>query len=209
MYKHILIPTDGSALSDKAVDAAITLAKLLGARITAFHAMEPYPLQGAYAAEASGVAELQPELFAERSEEYAKRVLDAVGRAAAAANVQCTTAYASAHSPSHAIVERGRQGKVRSHRHGLARAARLRRISTGKRDPESSDPFLDPGAGLPLESPEPASVAKRVRAHVIGSHRFVRRRIEKPDLIHYATKSFAQRARLAVIKQTWTARTTS
>ena len=27
------------------------------------------------------------------------------------------------------------------------------------------------------------------RAQVIGSHRFVRRRIEKPDLIHYATKS--------------------
>ena len=78
MYKHILVPTDGSALSDKAVEAAITLAKLLGARITAFHAMEPYPLQGAYAAEASGVAELQPEIFAERSEEYAKRVLDAV-----------------------------------------------------------------------------------------------------------------------------------
>ena len=106
MYKHILIPTDGSALSDKAVEAAIKLAKLLGARITAFHAMEPYPLQGAYAAEASGVAELQPELFAERSEEYAKRVLDAVARAAATANVQCTTEYATARSPSQAIVEK-------------------------------------------------------------------------------------------------------
>ncbi len=111
MYKHILVPTDGSALSDKAVDAAITLAKLLGARITAFHAMEPYPLQGAYAAEASGVAELQPEIFAERSEEYAKRVLEAVGRAADAANVQCTTGYASAHSPSQAIVEKAGKEK--------------------------------------------------------------------------------------------------
>ena len=95
MYKHILVPTDGSELSDKAVEAAIKLAKLAGARITAFHAVEPYPLQGAYAAEASGVAELQPEIFAERSEEYAKRVLDAVARTAAAANVQCTTAYAT------------------------------------------------------------------------------------------------------------------
>lgn len=111
MYKHILIPTDGSALSDKAVDAAITLAKLLGARITAFHAMEPYPLQGAYAAQASGVAELQPELFAERSEDYAKRVLDAVGRTAAAANVQCTTGYASARSPSQAIIEKAGKEK--------------------------------------------------------------------------------------------------
>ena len=106
MYKHILVPTDGSALSEKAVEAAIKLAKLAGARITAFHAVEPYPLQGAYAAEASGVAELQPEIFAERSEEYAKRVLDAVASAAAAAKVQCATEYTTSRSVSQAIVEK-------------------------------------------------------------------------------------------------------
>jgi nucleotide-binding universal stress UspA family protein len=111
MYKHILVPTDGSALSDKAVAAAIKLASLLGARITAFHAMEPYPLQGAYAAEASGVAELQPELFAERSEEYAKRVLEAFKTMATAAKVECATEYATARSPSHAIVEKARAEK--------------------------------------------------------------------------------------------------
>jgi len=111
MYKHILVPTDGSALSDKAVEAAIKLASLLGARITAFHAMEPYPLQGAYAAEASGVAELQPEIFAQRSEEYAKRVLDAFKQAAAAANVECATGHATARSPSQAIVEKARAEK--------------------------------------------------------------------------------------------------
>jgi len=108
MYKHILVPTDGSALSDKAVEAAIKLASLLGARITAFHAMEPYPLQGAYAAEASGVAELQPEIFAERSEEYAKRVLASFKQAAAAAKVECATDYATSRSPSQAIVEKAR-----------------------------------------------------------------------------------------------------
>lgn len=108
MYKHILVPTDGSALSEKAVAAALKLAKLAGARITAFHAIEPYPLQGAYAAEASGVAELQPEVFAERSEEYAKRILDAVSSAASAADVQCTTHYAISGSPWQAIVEKAR-----------------------------------------------------------------------------------------------------
>jgi nucleotide-binding universal stress UspA family protein len=111
MYKHILVPTDGSELSDKAVEAAIKLASLLGARITAFHAMEPYPLQGAYAAEASGVAELQPEIFAERSEEYAKRVLETFAKAASAANVECTTGYATGRSPSQAIVEKARAEK--------------------------------------------------------------------------------------------------
>lgn len=111
MYTHILVPIDGSALSDKAVEAAIKLAKLAGARLTAFHAVEPYPLQGAYAAEASGVAELQPEIFAERNEEYAKRVLGAVASAAAAADVQCTTDYATSHSPSKAIVEKASNEK--------------------------------------------------------------------------------------------------
>ncbi len=109
MYKHILVPTDGSALSDRAVAAAIKLAKLAGARLTAFHAVEPYPLQGAYAAEASGVAELQPEIFAERSQEYAKRVLDAVARAAAAANVQCATQSATCRSASQGIIEKARE----------------------------------------------------------------------------------------------------
>jgi len=111
MYTHILVPTDGSALSDKAVEAAIKLAKLAGARITAFHAVEPYPLQGAYAAEASGVAELQPEIFAERSEEYAKRVLDTVTKAAAAAKVRCDTSFATSHSASQAIVEKAKKEK--------------------------------------------------------------------------------------------------
>jgi nucleotide-binding universal stress UspA family protein len=109
MYKHILVPTDGSALSDKAVTAAIKLAQLLGARVTAFHAVEPYPLQGAYAAEASGVAELQPEIFAERSEEYARHVLDAVRTAATAANVPCTTDYITSRSVSQAIVNKARK----------------------------------------------------------------------------------------------------
>ena len=108
MYKHILVPTDGSALSDKAVAAAIKLAQILGARITAFHAIEIHPLQSAYAAEASGVAELQPEIFAERSKEHAKRVLEAVGNAANAANVNCKTDYATGRSPSQAIVEKAR-----------------------------------------------------------------------------------------------------
>ncbi len=106
MYTHILVPTDGSALSDKAVEAALKLAKLAGARLTAFHAIEPFPLQGAYAAEASGVAELQPEVFSERSEEYAKRVLSAVADAAQAAGVPCATASATSGSPYQAIIDK-------------------------------------------------------------------------------------------------------
>ena len=45
MYKHILIPTDGSPLSARAVAAGVELAKVLGARVTGlFVAPPPTPL---------------------------------------------------------------------------------------------------------------------------------------------------------------------
>ena len=46
MYKHILIPTDGSELSEKAVRNGITLASSLGAKITALTVMEPWSTGG-------------------------------------------------------------------------------------------------------------------------------------------------------------------
>lgn len=41
MFKHILIPTDGSVLSNKAAKAAIALAKDEGAEVTAYYAQAP------------------------------------------------------------------------------------------------------------------------------------------------------------------------
>lgn len=38
MFKHILLPTDGSELSQRAIEHGIALAKALGARVTGFHA---------------------------------------------------------------------------------------------------------------------------------------------------------------------------
>lgn len=43
MYKHILIPTDGSELSDKAVKEGIELAMSMKARVTVFTASPPFP----------------------------------------------------------------------------------------------------------------------------------------------------------------------
>lgn len=109
MFKTILVPTDGSPLSANAIAAAIRLAKLGGGRIIAFHVAEPYPIQLAYAAEGSGVPDLQPERFAQRSREYATRVLEEVGVAAAAENVACSTTFTIDHSASEAIVRTARQ----------------------------------------------------------------------------------------------------
>jgi nucleotide-binding universal stress UspA family protein len=47
MYKHILVPTDGSKLSLAAAKAAAKLAKVLGAKVTSLYVIEPYmpPMQ--------------------------------------------------------------------------------------------------------------------------------------------------------------------
>ena len=43
MFKHILIPTDGSPLSNKAIEAGIALARETGARITGCHVVDAVP----------------------------------------------------------------------------------------------------------------------------------------------------------------------
>ncbi len=44
MYTNLLIPTDGTKLSDKAVAQAIALAQALKAKLTVFHASPDYPM---------------------------------------------------------------------------------------------------------------------------------------------------------------------
>ena len=40
MFKNILIPTDGSTLSRKAIKAGVALARAVGARVTGFYSLE-------------------------------------------------------------------------------------------------------------------------------------------------------------------------
>lgn len=42
MFKHILLPTDGSELSLRAIEHGIALAQAVGARVTGFHATPPF-----------------------------------------------------------------------------------------------------------------------------------------------------------------------
>jgi nucleotide-binding universal stress UspA family protein len=44
MYEHLLVPVDGSELSNKAMEHSIGLAKMLGASITGFTAEPPLPV---------------------------------------------------------------------------------------------------------------------------------------------------------------------
>lgn len=85
MFKHILIPTDGSETAAKAIEAGIALAKEMGARVTGFHAREPVPphLYGeGHLADKQIVTE-----FERRADEYAARCMTGIAAAAKAAGV--------------------------------------------------------------------------------------------------------------------------
>ncbi|CAG9180796.1 universal stress protein [Cupriavidus respiraculi] len=84
MFKHILLPTDGSELSKKAIDGGLELAKAIGARVTAYVCLEEYP----YTPFSEIVVEA-PQAFRDRIESQAKLYLKEIQTAAAALDVPC------------------------------------------------------------------------------------------------------------------------
>jgi nucleotide-binding universal stress UspA family protein len=127
MYKHILIPTDGSAVSAKAVKAGIAMAKESGAKVTGYYAVEPVPtkLYGeGYVSDRQMVAE-----FERRARDSAKKHVASIARAAEKAGVEVETVVQTARTPYEGIVEAAAKRKcdlilMSSHgRTGLMRLA--------------------------------------------------------------------------------------
>jgi nucleotide-binding universal stress UspA family protein len=103
MYKHILLPTDGSKLSARAVAQGIALARLTGARVTGlFVAPAPTPLvfEGL-----RPVAYVQPEEHAAMTRRAAAKYLGAIEKAAAEAGVPCETVTIEGEYPAETIID--------------------------------------------------------------------------------------------------------
>ena len=102
MFKHILIPTDGSPLSARAVKAGLRLAQETGARVTGYHAADPvrthYYGEG-FAAGTSVIRELE-----RRQQEAARKHLAPLERAARAAGVPFDTVIDTPSSTYEGIV---------------------------------------------------------------------------------------------------------
>lgn len=83
MYKHILVPTDGSKLSLKAIRTGARLAGALGAKLTLVHVVAPYmpPLYGDPIGYAPPI--LDPAEYKASVERSAKRILSEGTRTAA------------------------------------------------------------------------------------------------------------------------------
>jgi nucleotide-binding universal stress UspA family protein len=109
MYKHLLVATDGSKLSDKAVAHAIQLANAVHADLTAFYAAPDYPMP----AYADGVVyePVTKKEYTRITGAEAQKILDAVVDKAAAAGVECKKVHAIAASPWEAILTAAKKQK--------------------------------------------------------------------------------------------------
>ncbi len=103
MFKHILVPTDGSELSQDTARRAISFAKETGARITAFFAKPEYPVT--YYGEGALIDPTTPEKFAELAEQQAQQTLDFVVELGVAEGVQVAKLSLTSDVPYQAIID--------------------------------------------------------------------------------------------------------
>ena len=110
MYKTLLIATDGSKLSEKALAHAIALAQAVGATLMAFYAAPDYPLP----AYADGVVyePVSRKEYAKLAAEDAQKILDVAVAKARAAGVECKTSYTIAAAPWEAILAAAKKHKA-------------------------------------------------------------------------------------------------
>ena len=121
MYKHILLPIDGSRLSEEAARAGIAIARALGARVTALHVV---PSSKELALE--DWAHARPGFagkLAESLESRGARFVEQVREAARLSGVACECQISRERSPHEGILDLAREGKcdlivMASHRRG-------------------------------------------------------------------------------------------
>ncbi|HUG26190.1 universal stress protein [Piscinibacter sp.] len=107
MYRNLLVPVDGSDLSDKAMHGSIDLARQLGATITAFVA-EPTPPLPAVGRTARMI-EIENDLHDERTTRHAQEVLRRFEAQARDAGVAFQGHHAQTPSIGDAIVDAAKE----------------------------------------------------------------------------------------------------
>jgi nucleotide-binding universal stress UspA family protein len=102
MFKNILIPTDGSEQSQRAVRMGVELAKLHGARVTGIHVIPDYHLLIAYEGAFDPVTE---ERIEEEARARAESYLAFIRKTAGDAGIACDTVCETSDHPYDAILK--------------------------------------------------------------------------------------------------------
>ena len=110
MYKHLLVPTDGSKLSDKAVVQAIALAGALGARITFLHATAAMP-RPIYS-DGMSVDLIPRKEYVQRAKAEAAKVLDKVAAKAKGAGIEAKVVHVTPETPWESISAVAKKAKA-------------------------------------------------------------------------------------------------
>ena len=97
MYRHILIPTDGSDLAQRGVAHGLALAKSLGAKVSVIFVVEPF-------SEMTGRFQEAVARYAELRKEQAASTLDGAAKSAKEAGVSCETIQVENGQPHQAII---------------------------------------------------------------------------------------------------------
>jgi nucleotide-binding universal stress UspA family protein len=103
MYRHILIPTDGSELAEHGVTNGLSLAKSVGARVTVIIIEEPFNWSSVSETQARRALE-EVAKHAEQIKKHAASVLNRVANAAKQASVPCETIQVEDTQPYQAII---------------------------------------------------------------------------------------------------------
>lgn len=109
MFRHILLPHDGSALSGKAVKRGIDFAWKINARVTAIHVVPQFMV----AADVSLVS-LSPALrdrLEDQARMRAQKILDTIARQAKTRGVRCATMSIAGDFPYQQIIAAARKKK--------------------------------------------------------------------------------------------------
>ena len=105
MYSHILVPTDGSEVSQHGVDHALALAKALGSRVTIITVTEPFMVYSGYVGAGMMIDARMMNSHDELQAEHAKAVLAKAQALAAAQGVPAEVLHVPDAYAADAIVE--------------------------------------------------------------------------------------------------------
>ena len=101
MYSHLLLPTDGSALSDEALESGLELARTLNARVTILTVVEPFYV---YTASEDHLGETR-EQYQKHAREAARGILEAARQRAEELGVQAQVKLVGSEHPDQAIID--------------------------------------------------------------------------------------------------------
>lgn len=105
MFKNILVPTDGSELSDKAVEGALDLAVQAHGKIIVLSVAQPYP----YSPLAEGTIVRHANEFEDKSLSLAQQHVARVKELAQQRHIACETIVVQSFTPASEIVKAAQQ----------------------------------------------------------------------------------------------------